>query len=117
MGEETITIGVDENEDGIIFQIPTKADSCIKPIGALNYRQKLDQIQAGDWLDIAWPKKEGAVSSHAVIFIKWLDEEKKEVAQIFDWMGEGGKRYAYRKIPLTENTHPVYFYKNPVSSG
>ena len=107
-----ITIGVDENDEGEkFFQIPTIGSACEKPIGALeNYREKLGYIQPGDWLDIVWGDK----SSHAVIFIEWIGEPTRQEARIFDWIGGGYRTYGYHNIYLTENIHPVYFYKNPV---
>ncbi len=117
---KTITIGVDENdEEEIIFQIPTIGRTCEISPGALgtSYREKLGYIQSGDWLDIAWPKQDGTISSHAVIFINWIGEPTRQEARVFDWIGGGFRKYGYQNIFLTENIHPVYFYKNPVSSA
>ena len=109
VGGKTITIG---DEDGN-FQIPTIGTTCEVPMGALEtYEEKLGRIESGDWLDIVWGDK----SSHAVIFIEWIDKPAK-LARIFDWIGGGFRTYGYQNIYLTENKHPVYFYKNPVLSA
>jgi hypothetical protein len=110
VGGKTITIGVDENDEGEkFFQIPTTGTTCSIPIGALeNYEEKLDRIRSGDWLNIAWNDK----ASHSVIFIEWVDESNKK-ARVFDWIGGGRRIYGYQDIYLTENTYPVYFFKNP----
>jgi len=109
-----ITIGAVENGE-IIFLVPTRSSSCEIYIGALeNYGEKLGHIKSGDWLDIVWPKQDGTISSHAVIFIEWIGEPTRQEARIFDWIGgEEYRTYGYQEIFLTENTHPVYFYKNP----
>ncbi len=102
---ETITLS---DEKGSIFLVPEIGKTCTILIGTLpSYEQKLDQIQAGDWLDIAFDEK----ASHAVIFIEWIDKPN-EKALIFDWMPN--RIYGYREESLAENTHPVYFFKNPV---
>lgn len=118
VGGKTITIGEDENDKGeIIFQIPTTGTTCSIQIGALEtYGEKLGHINPGDWLDIAWPKQDDSISSHAVIFIEWVDREKG-YARVFDWIGGGFRTYGYQNIYLTENNHPVYFYKNPILSA
>jgi len=107
--EKKITIGIDTNDEGeSIFLVPTESSSCEVPIGALNYQQKLSQINPGDRLDIIWQEK----SSHAVIFIDWLDREE-EYARIFDWIGGGYRTYGYQDVYLTENIHPVYLHRSP----
>ncbi len=107
---EIIIIGEDKDaQNAIIFLVPTGASSCKYPLGALNYQQKLDQIQPGDWLDVAWTDK----SSHAVIFIGWENKEKG-YARIFDWIGGGSRTYGYQNVYLTENTNPVYLHRSPV---
>jgi hypothetical protein len=107
---EKITLS---DEEGSIFLVPRIGRTCEIPIGAFTtYEEKLDKIQTGDWLNIAWPKKDGGVSSHAAIFIDWVDEPNKK-AHVFDWIGGGYRTYGYQDIYLTENTHPVYLYRNP----
>jgi hypothetical protein len=104
-----ITIGIDTNDEGeSIFLVPTESSSCEIPIGALNYQQKLNQIKPGDRLDIVWGDK----SSHAVIFIDWLNREEG-YARIFDWIGGGYRTYGYQDVYLTENIYPVYLHRSP----
>jgi len=105
-----IKIGEDKNSEGkIIFQVPTQDTSCEVPLGVLNYEQKLNVIEPGDWLDIVYTDK----SSHAVIFISWIDKEKG-YARIFDWIGGGDRTYGYQNLYLTEKDRPVYLIRGPV---
>ncbi|MEM3141302.1 MAG: hypothetical protein QXX55_00745 [Candidatus Pacearchaeota archaeon] len=112
-GQE-VKIGVDKNEKGetIYLVFPTKDRSKRCYIGSkISYEEKINNIAPGDQLDLVWTPE----SAHSVIFISWVDKEKRE-ALIFDWLGgsRGARKYRYETISLSENEHPVYAHRRPI---
>jgi hypothetical protein len=118
IGGNKIKVGVDNKEGDIIFKVINPPEKYCK-LNIERYpsevtsKEKLDNIQPGDLLQIVWNKNFG----HAVIFVEWVDKEKR-IAKLFDWNGprdvEGKKTYRYYNEILsdTEN-HPVYVISSP----
>lgn len=118
IGGNKIKVGVDNKEGDIIFKVINPPEKYCK-LNIAKYpsevtsEDKLDNIQPGDLLQIVWNKDFG----HAVIFIEWVDEEKR-IAKLFDWNGPrdtaGKKTYRYYQETLSdEDNHPVYVISSP----
>jgi len=91
------------------------------PIADKNQEEKLENLKPGYLLSIylGYSNKYEKDLPHSVIFVRWIDEEKK-LAKLFDWNGYEYienvkvKEFRYYEADLSDDEHPVYMYWEPV---
>jgi hypothetical protein len=72
---------------------------------------KLDQIRPGDWLFIHNRNSSDAFGNHSVIFVEWIDKEKRIAKTVScpgqDMVGQINPRVDFNKNPVTYISKPA----------